>query len=107
MPLPYRQVKDLYDVLADSGVVTKSLPEWSADMNALTGTDLYGEGLHDNILKRTSVGIDRALESVPGLQEGSTSLGRDIGAVVGMPAEVAKIGAGLPRMGANFLPMLI
>ena len=44
MPLGYRQVKDLYDTLADAGVVTKSLPEWSQEMNESLGTDLYSAG---------------------------------------------------------------
>src|SRR5688572_24727763 len=106
MPLTYRQVKDLYDRLASSGATTVSLPEWSERMNALTGTDLYTSGQNDNLIKRSSVVIDRALESVPGLMEGSRAFGRQAGALVGNAQAGEEIGATLPRMTVNALPYL-
>lgn len=107
MPLDYRQVKDLYDQLASAGATTVSLPEWSSQMNDLTGTDLYSEGFHDNILKRASIGIDRTLEAVPGLIPASRDFGRSVGGLVGNPEAGASIGEGLPRITTNMLPYLI
>ena len=59
MPYDYRHVRDAYDALKDAGVVTDSLPDWSAKMNVQSGTDDYSAGLHDNWLKQASVGVDR------------------------------------------------
>lgn len=111
MPLDYRQVKDIYDNLHDAGVVSTPLPEWSDRMNQLTGSDLYSAGLHDNIIKRSSVAIDRLLEkTIPGtttsLPELGESFGRGVGGLVGAPDTGASIGHSLPRMTANFLPLL-
>lgn len=105
MAFTYRQVKDLYDVLQSSGAVTKSLPEWSDEMNQSTGTDLYGEGLHDNFVKRGSVGIDKLLEAT-GLPDLTGSFGRSVGEAVGAPDAGESIGHGLPRMALNFLPVV-
>ena len=106
MPLGYRQVKDLYDTLADAGVVTKSLPEWSQEMNESLGTDLYSAGQDDNWIKRASVGVDRLLEAT-GLPQAGEEFGRGVGELVGNPEAGAAIGGGLPRMGVNMLPMLL
>lgn len=107
MALSYRQVKDLYDVLHKAGVAGGSLPEWAAGMNADTESDLYAAGLNDNWIKQASVGLDRMIESVPGLIEGSTEFGRAFGGLVGHPEVGAQIGAGLPRMTANFAPLMV
>lgn len=106
MAFSYRQVKDLYDQLRDAGATSVSLPEWSDQMNQLTGTDLYGQGRNDNLLKRGSVAIDRALEWT-GLPTATRSLGERAGALVGNPSAGADIGEGLPRMAVNMLPFLI
>lgn len=106
MPFTYRQVKDLHDILSNAGVTTSSLPDWSTEMNQLSGTDLYGEGLHDNLIKRASVGIDKALEWT-GLPDVAEGFGRNVGEIVGNPEAGASIGHGLPRMALNFLPMLV
>jgi hypothetical protein len=106
MPLGYRQVKDLYDTLADAGVVTKSLPEWSQEMNESLGTDLYSEGQNDSWIKRASVGVDRLLEAT-GLPQAGEELGRSVGELVGNPEAGAAIGGGLPRMGVNMLPLFL
>jgi hypothetical protein len=106
MPLGYRQVKDMYDSLASAGVVTKPLAEWSQEMNDSLGTDLYSEGLNDNWIKRTSVGIDRLLE-MTGLPQAGEEIGRSVGGLVGNPEAGASIGGGLPRMGVNMLPMFL
>src|SRR6266478_2931361 len=106
MALDYGSVKDAYDTLYGSGVTTKTLPEWSQDMNELTGTDLYSAGVHDNIIKRASHGIDKLLEST-GLPEASAGLGRSVGELVGAPEAGERIGHGLPRSVVNFLPLLI
>src|SRR4029077_2820767 len=106
MPLGYRQVKDMYDSLANAGVVTKPLAEWSQEMNDPLGTDLYSEGLNDNWIKRTSVGIDRLLE-MTGIPQAGEEVGRSIGEAVGNPEAGASIGGGLGRMAVNMLPMFI
>jgi hypothetical protein len=106
MPLGYRQVKDLYDTLADAGVVTKPLAEWSREMNESLGTDLYSEGVNDSWIKRTSVGIDRLLEKT-GIPQAGEEVGRSIGEAVGNPEAGASIGGGLGRMAVNMLPMFI
>lgn len=106
MAFTYRQVKDLHDVLAGAGVTKTSLPEWATEMNALSGTDLYGAGLHDNLIKRASVGIDRALEWT-GLPDVTERFGRSVGEAVGNAEAGASIGRSLPRTTLNFLPMLI
>ena len=106
MPLGYRQVKDLYDTLYDAGVVTKSLPEWSQEMNESLGTDLYSAGQEDNWIKRTSVGIDRLLEKT-GLPQAGEEFGRAVGEAVGDPEAGAYYGRGAARMGVNSLPLLL
>lgn len=106
MGLNYRQVKDIYDQLHSAGVVTKSLPDWSTEMNQLSESDLYGAGLHDNLIKRASVGIDRALEAT-GIPQAGAAVGGDIGATLGDRAAGERVGQGLGRGAVNFLPLLI
>lgn len=107
MPFTYRQVKDLYDILHSSGAVSKSLPDWSSEMNTNTGGDLYNAGLNDNFIKRSSVAIDRGLEAIPGLTESSRQLGAGFGSLFGQEEAGAQIGEGLPRMVANFAPTIL
>src|SRR5580765_2747840 len=104
--LGYRQVKDMYDSLANAGVVTKPLAEWSQEMNDSLGIDLYSEGLNDNWIKRTSVGIDRLLE-MTGIPQAGEEVGRSIGEAVGNPEAGASIGGGLGRMAVTMLPRFI
>src|SRR4029077_18095412 len=106
MPLGYRQVKDMYDSLASAGVVTKPLAGWSREMSDTLGTDLYSEGLNDNWIKRTSVGIDRLLE-MTGIPQAGEEVGRGVGGAVGNPEAGASSGGGLGRMALNMLPMFI
>ncbi len=106
MALSYRQVRDLYDQLKASGATSVSLPDWSEQMNQLTGTDLYSQGQSDNFIKRSSVGIDKALEWT-GIPTATEALGRGAGTLVGNPEAGAAIGHGLPRMGVNFAPLAV
>src|SRR6266496_194184 len=106
MALDYGSVKDMYDTLYKSGVTTKPLPEWSQEMNDLTGSDLYSAGLHDNWIKRTSHGIDKLIEAT-GLPGYTEQFGRQVGGLVGAPEAGAEIGHGLPRSVLNFAPLLI
>ena len=106
MALTYREVKDLYDVLKDAGATQKSLPDWSTEMQQLTGNDKYAAGQNDNWIKRASVGIDRALEST-GAPEATAAIGRDFGALVGNPDAGEAVGRSLPRMAVNFAPMVL
>lgn len=106
MALAYRQVHDLYDTLQKVGVTDKSLADWSAEMNDRTGSDLYSAGLHDNFIKRASIGIDKLLEAT-GIPELSKEFGQSVGEVVGSPEIGAAIGEGIPRATLNFAPLFI
>lgn len=105
MGLPYRNVKDIYDTLHGAGVVSSSLPEWSTEMNALSQSDLYSQGLNDNFIKRGSVGIDRLLEAT-GLPNVTGEFGAGVGSLVGNEQAGREIGRGLPRMAVNFAPLV-
>jgi hypothetical protein len=106
MPYDYRHVKDAYDTLRDAGIVTDTLPDWSAKMNAQTGTDDYAAGLHDDWIKQASVGVDRLLE-MTGLPQLGGEIGRGVGELVGNPEAGERIGRGLPRLGASMIPLAI
>lgn len=106
MALPYGDVKDLYDTLLSSGVTTQTLPEWAAEMNQQTGSNLFDQGLHDNILKRGSHALDKLIEAT-GLPAATEGFGRSVGEAVGAPEEGARIGHGLGRTVVNFAPLLI
>lgn len=106
MALTYRQVSDLYGALNRAGVTKASLPDWAAEMNALSGTDLYAAGQHDNLLKRASVGLDRLLERT-GLPEAGAQLGQQYGEIFGAPEQGRAVGEKLARGTANFAPMFI
>lgn len=105
MAYSYREVKDIYDELQSAGAVTSSLPEWSAEMGRLSKSDLYSQGLTDNFVKRTSVGIDKLLE-LTGIPDATENLGRLFGSTFNDAETGAEIGRSLPRMAVNFLPML-
>jgi hypothetical protein len=105
MPLPYRKVSDLYEKLRESGATQATLPDWSHQMNQELGTDLFDEGVNDNIIKRTSVGIDRLLEST-GLPHETAKLGADFGELLGNREAGRVIGEKIPRSLVNFAPML-
>lgn len=106
MPLSYRQVKDLYDILHQSGATQASLPEWAQKMQSDTGSDLYAAGLNDNLIKQASVGIDKALEFT-GLPDAGGYLGRMAATPFGMGDQGEEIGHGLPRMAVNLAPLAI
>ena len=106
MPYDYRHVRDAYDALRDAGVVTDSLPDWSAKMNVQSGTDDYSAGLHDNWIKQASVGVDRLLE-MTGLPQLGGAIGSGVGELVGNPEAGERIGRGLPRMAASMIPLAI
>lgn len=106
MALDYRSVRDIYDQLHDAGVTTQSLPDWSQEMNRVTGSNLYDAGIHDNIVKRASVGLDRLLEST-GIPSLTAQAGRKVGEAFGAPETGEAVGQGLPRTFVNFLPLLI
>ena len=106
MPYDYRHVKDMYDQLADAGVVTQSLPDWSRHMNEVTGTDNYSAGQEDNWLKQASVAVDRALEAT-GAPEVTGALGEAVGGWIGDPEAGRAIGESLPRTAASMVPFFI
>lgn len=101
----YRQVADLYNTLQKAGVVSEGLSSWSSEMNRLTGTDLYGQGVNDNWVKQGSVGIDRILDA-SGLPSLGAQAGREVGSWIGAPDQGEAVGRGLPRMAINFAPMV-
>src|ERR1043165_2165046 len=100
MALRYRQVKDLYDTIRESGGTTATLPEWSQEMNRLTESNLFDEGQHDNFIKRASVGLDRLIEAT-GIPRVTESFGRRVGSLVGDEETGATIGKGLGRGAIN------
>lgn len=106
MPYSYREVRDMYDTLKDAGVVTESLPEWSARQNQETESDMFAEGLNDNPLKRVSVGIDRVIEAT-GLPALGKQFGGSVGELVGNREAGEYIGEGLARQAVDTLPMFI
>lgn len=109
MPAPgfsYRQVSDLYRQLHDAGVVSQTLPDWSTEMNRLSGSNLYDQGLHDNFIKQGSAGIDRLLEAT-GLPHAAGQFGRQVGGLIGAEDIGQQIGEGLPRAAINFAPLAI
>lgn len=104
MPFTYRDVSDLYRTLKDAGVVSEDLPSWSSEMNRLSNSNLYDQGLNDNFIKQGSTAIDRAIDWT-GLPKVTRPIGEAAGSLVGNPQAGAQIGEGLPRMLANFLPV--
>ena len=96
----------MYDQLAGAGVVTQSLPDWSREMNQVTGSEDYSEGTSGNWLKDASIWVDRALEST-GAPEAAGQLGETVGGWVGNPEAGRAIGESLPRTAASMLPFLI
>jgi hypothetical protein len=106
MALGYGDVRDIYDTLKGAGVVTQGLPEWSEEMNRLSGTNLYDAGKHDNIIKQFSHTLDKVLEE-SGLVDVGREFGRASGELVGAPEVGAQIGAGLPRSTINFAPLFV
>lgn len=106
MALDYRQVSDLYKTLKDSGATTLELPEWSQQMNQLSGTDAYAAGLNDNWIKRASVGVDRALEST-GIPQASEGFGRRVGELIGAGDTGAAIGKATPRGLVDFASLFV
>jgi hypothetical protein len=106
MALGYGDVRDIYDTLKGAGVVTQGLPEWSEEMNRLSGTNLYDAGKHDNVIKQFSHTLDKVLEE-SGLVDVGREFGRASGELVGAPEVGAQIGAGLPRSTINFAPLFV
>lgn len=106
MPLSYRQVKDLYDTLHDAGAVSQPMDQWSSGMNALTGTDMYGEGQKGNWLRNLNIGVNRAIEWT-GLPEVTGNVGAAIGDVFGMADAGRSAGEGIPRMGVDIASMFL
>lgn len=106
MALPYREVTELYDKLKAAGAVTQSLPDWSAEMGRVTGTDLYNEGLHDNFIRRSSVGLDRLLEAT-GLPEVGADFGGAVGSWFGKEAVGREAGRSIPRGVLDFAPLAL
>ena len=86
--------------------MSKSLPDWSAEMNESVGSDMYAEGLSDNILKQGSVWLDRLIEAT-----GAPALGKEfggaVGGLIGNEEAGARIGEGLARQVVDTLPMFV
>lgn len=106
MALSYGQVKDLHDALKESGAVTDDLPTWAGEMNRLTKSDLYGEGLHDNWIRRASHGLDKLLDAT-GIPNVLGEVGAGVGSLVGNEDAGRNIGHGALRSLVDFAPLLI
>jgi hypothetical protein len=96
----------MYDQLADAGVVTESLPDWSRKMNQITGSEDYSQGLSDSWIKHASVGLDRLLETT-GAPQVTEELGRTVGGWVGNEEAGAEIGRNIPRTAVSMAPFFI
>jgi len=103
--LPYGDVQELYQILKDNGQVTNSLSDWSQEQNARTDSDLFSEGVNDNLIKRTSYGIDQLLEK-SGLPELTGRAGEYVGGLIGNPEYGRAVGHGFPRMVVDVAPSI-
>ena len=104
--LSYRDVKDIYDSLHDAGAVTQTLPEWSRQYAADTGSDAFAAGLSDNWLKRLNTSIDRVIEWT-GAPKLTGEFGAGIGSLFGMEDVGRRHGETIPRMTADIASFLI
>ena len=67
-PKPYYQVLDEYNRMTANHPVLHDMPmqEWSENMNTITGTNQYNEGLHASRLRNVGADIDLALKHFGG-----------------------------------------
>ena len=67
-PKPYYQVMDEYNRMTANHPVLHDMPmqEWAENMNTITGTNQYDEGLHTNRLRNVGANIDIALKHFGG-----------------------------------------
>lgn len=108
-PLPYGSVRDMYATLRDAGITTKSLPDWSVEQNALTNTNEYDAGVHDNLAHKADYWLSKAIEAtqIPRLtQETVGSAGRALGVSPETQEKFEGVGHGLARGIVNFAPLL-
>lgn len=106
MPLSYESVRSMYDKLYGAGVTKKSMPEWAAEMNTTTQSQLYNEGLHDGWWTRASRAADRnVFEPVASVT--TEPLFGAIGGAFGAEEAGRRVGRGLPRALLETAPLYL
>jgi len=105
--MSYEDVLNLYKRASSHPAVRGlNLQGFAQKMNQLSGTQNYNQGLHDNWLKRASVGFDELLNQT-GVPGASADLFGGIGSMVGPQFEEAGrgLGQGLPRAILEGIPI--
>lgn len=103
--LPYSDVLTRWDRARAFGE-TRSLPEYSAHLNDLYGTDAYSQGMRDGPWTRFSTRADQMLEQSP-VGDVLGDVGGAVGNVFGHEDSGEKVGRGLPRALLNTAPMYL
>lgn len=96
----------MYNTLYGAGVTRKSMPEWAAEMNQTTGSNLYDQGLHDGWWTRTSHWLDKNVFD-PVASVTTEPLGGAVGSLFGNEEAGARVGRGLPRALTQTLPLYL
>jgi hypothetical protein len=104
MAKTYREVLERYDRARAFGE-KRSLSEYSAHLNRLTGTDLYSEGLRDGPWTRFSTRADQVLGDTLGQVTGP--LGEVVGGLFGEQEAGRRVGEGLPRALLQTAPLYL
>lgn len=104
MAATYRDVLDLFDAQKGTNGY-QSLPEFAQSLNEMTGSQNFDAGLKDSVIKRASIGLDRAIEST-GAPDALADFFGTIGSAVGFENAGREAGRALPRGVVNFLPAL-
>lgn len=82
------------------------MPEWAAEMNQTTGSNLYDSGLHDGWWTRTSHWLDKNVFD-PVASVTTEPLGEAVGSLFGNEEAGARVGRGLPRALTQTLPLYL
>jgi len=106
MPLDYTAVRKQYDTLYGAGVTKKSMPEWAAEMNELTQSDLYAEGTRDGWWTNTSRWLDSNVFH-PVADVTTAPLGEAIGGMFGESEAGRRVGRTLPRTLLETAPLAL
>lgn len=106
MPLDYRSVKKQYDLLYGAGVTRKPLQEWSAEMNEVTGSDLYDRGKNAGWWTQASNWLDEEIFH-PIASVTTAPIGEAIGDLFGVGEVGRMLGESLPRTLLETAPLYL
>ena len=101
MPYSYYQLRDVYDHLKSTGVVTETLPEWAASQNEATGTKDFDSGVDEGYVVKPFFNAVRNVTDWSGLPD----VGASIGSMFGDKGEA--VGRSAFQSIPNLLPMLL